>query len=53
MRAVEVLEWIASDGAKDLLERWAAGVQGAVLTEEARAALGRLQRAATGGRGER
>ena len=35
-RAVEVLERIGSDEAKELLRRWAAGVRGAVLTENAR-----------------
>jgi hypothetical protein len=48
VRAVEVLERLASDEAKDLLNRWAGGVKGAVLTEEARAALGRLNRDAAG-----
>jgi WD40 repeat protein len=50
VRAIEVLERIASDDAKKLLTRWAAGVPGAVLTEESRAALGRLDRVATRGR---
>jgi hypothetical protein len=50
VRAVEVLELIASDEAKNLLKQWAAGVHGAVLTEESRAALVRLDRAATSGR---
>ena len=49
IRVVEVLEQIASDEAKNLLKQWATGVKGAVLTEEARAALGRLDRVATGG----
>ena len=49
MRAVEILELIASDDAKKLLNRWAAGVKGAVLTEEARAALGRAYELSAGG----
>jgi hypothetical protein len=44
VRAVEVLELIASDEATALLRQWAGGVPGAVLTEAARAALGRLTR---------
>lgn len=43
IRAVEVLEWIASDDAKTLLKQWATGVKGAVLTEEAQVAIGRLE----------
>jgi RNA polymerase sigma factor (sigma-70 family) len=49
IRAVEVLERIASDEAKNLLKQWASGVKGAVLTEEAWAAVGRLERVAASG----
>lgn len=44
LRAVEVLEYIASDKATKLLERLGGGAPGAYLTDEARAALARLDR---------
>ena len=46
VRAVEAAEWMGTPAARDLLARWAGGADGAVLTREARAALGR---AAAGG----
>jgi hypothetical protein len=44
LRAVEVLEQVGTDGAKALLEGLAKGAPDAELTQEARAALGRLTR---------
>jgi WD40 repeat protein len=44
VRAVETAEWIATPEATKLLESWAAGAEGARLTAEAKAALGRLTR---------
>ncbi len=41
-RAVLVLEWIGDGESKNLLQRWAAGLEGAFLTEAASAALTRL-----------
>ena len=42
MRAVEILEHIATPAARDLLAEWAKGAPGARLTEEAKASLERL-----------
>ena len=42
MRAVEVVEAIGTAEARALLRRWAGGASGAVLTEQARLALGRV-----------
>jgi WD40 repeat protein len=44
IRAVEVLEWICNDTARELLEAVAKGVSEARLTREARATLERLAR---------
>jgi hypothetical protein len=44
VRAVEVLERAATPEARRLLGEWAGGAPGALLTREARAALGRLGR---------
>jgi RNA polymerase sigma factor (sigma-70 family) len=44
VRAVEVLERVGTPAAQDLLKRLAGGQPGARLTQEASAALGRLQR---------
>jgi hypothetical protein len=44
LRAMEVLEHIATPGARQLLEKLAAGAPEARLTREAKAALDRLQR---------
>jgi RNA polymerase sigma factor (sigma-70 family) len=41
-RAVLVLEWIDDAESKNLLRKWAGGLRGAFLTEEASAALTRL-----------
>jgi hypothetical protein len=38
-RAVQALQWIASDAARAVLKTWAAGAPGARLTEEARRTL--------------
>jgi hypothetical protein len=46
IRAVEVLELVGAAEAKELLQRLAAGAEGARLTREAKAALGRLTRRA-------
>jgi WD40 repeat protein len=43
VRAVEVLEAIATPEARALLQRWSAGDDGAVLTEEAKRTLARLR----------
>ena len=43
MRAVRVLELIGDDESKNLLSKWAGGPAGALLTEEASAALKRLE----------
>ena len=43
MRAVLVLELIDDNGSKNLLKKWAVGAKGALLTEEAAAALDRLE----------
>lgn len=47
VRAVMVLERIGDGGAKDLLQRWATGPRGALLTTEAVTALKRLKGAST------
>jgi hypothetical protein len=47
VRAVMVLERIGDGGAKDLLQRWATGPVGALLTTEAVTALKRLNGAST------
>jgi RNA polymerase sigma factor (sigma-70 family) len=44
LRAVEVLEWVGTAEARQVLEKWAKGVPEARLTEEAKAALERLAR---------
>jgi WD40 repeat protein len=44
-RAVQVLEMAATVGARRLLREWSAGAPSAALAEDARAALGRLERA--------
>jgi hypothetical protein len=44
LRGVELLEAVASAEARTVLQTLAAGADGARLTEEARAALGRLSR---------
>jgi hypothetical protein len=46
VRAVLVLELINDDESKSLLKKWAGGFKGAVLTEEATAALKRMKGAA-------
>ena len=43
VRAVEALEYAGSGEARSLLKEWASGAEGALLTDEARAALGRLE----------
>jgi RNA polymerase sigma factor (sigma-70 family) len=43
LRAVEVLEWVATPAARQLLAELAKGAPGAVLTQAAEAALKRLQ----------
>jgi RNA polymerase sigma factor (sigma-70 family) len=45
-RAVLVLELIDNDDSRNLLKNWAGGLRGALLTEEASAALRRLEGAA-------
>jgi hypothetical protein len=47
VRAVEALEYAGSAEARKLLKEWAGGAEGVLLTEEARAALRRLQRKPT------
>jgi hypothetical protein len=47
LRAVEVLEWIGSPGARRHLEKLAAGVAETQLTHEARAALKRMEQRTT------
>jgi RNA polymerase sigma factor (sigma-70 family) len=42
LRSVEVLEWLGTPEARRLLAQWATGERGAVLTQAAAAALGRL-----------
>jgi WD40 repeat protein len=44
LRATEVLEYLASDEARKLLEEWRAGAAGAYLTDEATASMSRLSR---------
>jgi hypothetical protein len=44
VRAVEAVEWILTMEAVKLLELWATGAEGAQLTTEAKAALGRLKK---------
>jgi WD40 repeat protein len=44
-RAVQVLELAATPEARQLLRDWSAGASGVALAEDARAALGRLERA--------
>jgi WD40 repeat protein len=44
IRAVEAVEWAGSQEGVKLLESWATGAEGARLTEEAKAALTRLNR---------
>jgi HEAT repeat protein len=46
MRVVLTLEWIADDGSRNLLKKWARGRHGALLAAEAAAALKRLESAA-------
>jgi hypothetical protein len=43
LRGVELLEWIATPAARSVLERLAAGAAGHRLTEDAKAALGRMK----------
>jgi hypothetical protein len=43
IRAVMVLELIDGDESRNLLKKWAGGLNGALLTEEALAALKRLE----------
>jgi hypothetical protein len=43
VRAVELLEWVGTGAARRLLKSWAGGAEGATLTEEAKAALRRLE----------
>ena len=50
VRAVEVLEHIGSAEAKRVLERLAAGAEGARLTREAKASLDRLDRRPASGK---
>jgi RNA polymerase sigma factor (sigma-70 family) len=47
LRAVELLEHIGTPAARELLEKLAAGLPDARLTQEAKASLGRLSRRAT------
>ncbi|HKB00826.1 MAG TPA: sigma-70 family RNA polymerase sigma factor [Gemmataceae bacterium] len=47
-RAVQAMELANTPAARRLLEEWAAGVEGAWLTTDARAALGRLRSRAPG-----
>ena len=42
-RAILVLEQINDDEAKDLLKKWTAGFKGAMLTQESKAALSRME----------
>jgi hypothetical protein len=44
LRLVQACEWSATPAARSLLRRWASGEPGAMLTEDARAALVRLER---------
>ncbi len=50
LRAVEVREWIETNGAREVLEELAGGAPGARATEEARAAVQRLERGAVASR---
>jgi hypothetical protein len=44
LRAVEALEAMGTAQARRLFQEWSRGAAGALLTEEARAALARLER---------
>jgi hypothetical protein len=46
LRALEVLEWIGTAGARELVEKLAKGADGASLTTEARRSLQRWRAAA-------
>ena len=50
-RALQALELAGTPESRQVLQGWASGAPGAALTEEARAALHRLQRRATRGPG--
>jgi hypothetical protein len=44
LRAVEALEAIRTPAARRLFQEWARGASGALLTEEAKASLARIER---------